>query len=280
MTTARLARHAFRGTLGNYWFAVNAGLLLAGGLLLMLFGQRDVDVLGYRGTARAVAGLMQLILFVGPLMALFPSAASIAGKRERGTLDYLLAQPVTRGEVFTGAWWGVAAAAVLSLVLGLGATGGLAAARGVAPGTLLAVGGLAVLLLLVFVSLGLAISAAVETQGRATSLSLTAWIAFLALGSLGLMGAFVGWRMPASVLETWAFVNPVEAFRMAALTVLDPGLHTLGPVGAGLAERLGSGRLAGLSVSSLLAWTGLGFWAGHRTFTAPARRPWRNGSGV
>jgi ABC-type transport system involved in multi-copper enzyme maturation permease subunit len=271
VTVRRLARREFRESLRNYWFWVNSGVFLAGGVLLVLFGQADVTVLGYRGVARSLAGLMQLALFIVPLMALFPTAAVLAGEREVGTLDYLLAQPVDRAEVYAGKWLGVAAAVLASVLGGLAVVGGIAVGRGM-PALLLAeLSGLAVLLALTFVSLGLWISASTSTQGRATSLGLTAWLFLLALGSLGLMGAFVGWGIAPAVLETWAFLNPVEAFRMAMITILDPEMQMLGPVGADLADRLGSGGLVAASLASLLAWSGGAYWAGRRTFRAPVR---------
>ena len=271
MALREVALRELRESFRNYWFWVNAGVFLAGGLLLILFGQVDVTVLGFRGVARSLAGLMQLALFIVPLMALFPSAASLAGEREVGTLDYLLAQPVDRGEVYTGKWLGVAAAVVLSLAAGFLVVGGVAVGRGM-PALLLAeLAGLAVLLALAFVSLGMWISASTSTQGRATSLGLTLWLAFLALGSLGLMGGFVAWGVPPAVLEAWAFLDPVEAFRMAMITLLDPALEMLGPVGADLADRLGPGPLVAASLGSLAAWTAGAWWAGLRTFTRPVR---------
>lgn len=272
MTVRRLARREFRESLRNYWFWVNSGVFLGGGILLVLFGQADVAVLGYRGVARSLAGLMQLVLFVVPLMAVFPTAAVLAGEREVGTLDYLLAQPVSRADVFAGKWLGVSAAVLSSVVGGLALVAGLAAWRGMPPALLAQLTGLAALLALAFVSLGLWISAATATQGRATSLGLTLWLFLLALGSLGLMGAFVGWGVSPVILEVWAFVNPAEAFRMGMVALLDPEMHILGPVGADLSERMGSGPLVALSLASLAAWIGLAYRGGRRTFLAPARR--------
>lgn len=271
MTLARLAAREFRESLRNYWFWVNSAVFLGGGLVLVLFGQPDATVLGYRGVARSLAGLMQLALFVVPLMAIFPSAAAVAGEREVGTLDYLLAQPVTRGEVFAGKWIGVAAAVLLSLAGGFAVVGGTAVVRGMPAGLLGLLAGLAAMLALAFVSLGTWISVSTSTQGRATSQGLTAWLFFLALGSLGLMGGFVAWGVPAAALEAWAFVNPVEAYRMAMIALLDPGLEMLGPVGAGLAETLGTDVLVALSVGSLAIWAAGAFGAGRRTFRAPER---------
>lgn len=271
MITTMLSRRELKSASGNYWFVVNAGLFLVGGLVLLLFAQRDVSVLGYRGVARSLTGLLQLALFVVPLMALFPAAAAIAGEREVGTLDYLLAQPVTRSQIFAGKWLGIAAAVALSVLVGFVAIGVVAVAKGVPLGLLAALVALTLLLAATFVSFGLWLSATAATQGRATSLGLTVWIATLALGSLGLMGAFVGWGLPPVVLEIWAFVDPIEAFRMALITLVDPGLSMLGPVGASLAERLGTGPLVALSAASLALWSGVAFWAGLRTFAAPIR---------
>lgn len=271
MITARLGQREFSAAVRNYWFVVNGGLFLVGGLLLLLFGQQDVSVLGYRGVARSLTGLLQLALFVVPLMALFPAAAAVAGERETGTLGFLLAQPVTRSQVYAGKWCGVAGAVGSSILVGFTAIGAIALSRGVPVGLFVGLVGLTLLLAGAFVSLGLWLSAASATQGRATSLGLTLWIATLALGSLGLMGAFVGWGVPPLALEVWAILNPVEAFRMALVTLVDPGLSMLGPVGQDLSERIGGPLLVVLSVGSLVVWCAGGFWAGRRTFRTPLR---------
>ena len=39
---------------------------------------------------------MNLCLLLAPLVAVLMGAASIAGERERGTLEHLLAQPLSR----------------------------------------------------------------------------------------------------------------------------------------------------------------------------------------
>lgn len=271
MTALRLLRRELEDSLRNYWFAVSAGVLVVGGMLLMLFGQPDAAILGYRGFARALAGLMQLALFVVPLLALFPAVATLAGERELGTLDYLLAQPVTRDEVFAGKWTGVGSAVSLAVLLGFGATGLVAVVRGVPAVTVLVLLVFTLLLGVTFVSLGLWISSVFSTRARATSAGLTVWLFFLAMGSMGLAGAFVGWGVPAPVLEAWAFVNPVEAYRLAAIAVLEPGMSVLGPVGSALIEGLGRGPLIALALTSLAAWTGAAYWAGRRAFSAPTR---------
>ena len=61
----------------------------ASGLALQAFG-------------RTTATLMNLCLLLAPLVAVLMGAASIAGERERGTLEHLLAQPLSRTRLLLG----------------------------------------------------------------------------------------------------------------------------------------------------------------------------------
>lgn len=269
-----LVRRELRDALRRYWFLVNAGAFAAAGVLLVVFGRSEAMLIGSRGFARALAGLAQLALVFVPLMALVPSVVSIAGEREAGTLDYLLAQPLTRRRVFVEKWVGVAVAVVLSVVAGLGLTAAAAAAKGVPAAPIAGILGLTVLLSVAFVSIGVGISSVTGSRTRATSLGLTVWLALVGLGSLGVMSAFVRWGVPPAALEAWVLVNPVEAYRLASIVVLDPGAGVLGAVGESLLDRLGRGGVVGLAVASLAGWTALAFVLGDRAFARPdGRRP-------
>jgi ABC-type transport system involved in multi-copper enzyme maturation permease subunit len=204
-------------------------------------------------------------------MALVPATAAIAEDRESGTLEYVLAQPVTFAEVFTGKWIGVALAVLLALGLGLGAAVSVAALRGVPPGILAALFAFVVLLALAFVAIGLWLSTWAGSRSRATTFGLLAWLVFVALGTLGVMAAFVRWGLPQSVLVAWSFLNPVEAFRLGVVTALDPDLSLLGPVGTQVLRRLGAGGTMAASAFSLLAWTVIPYWAGRRIFSGERR---------
>jgi hypothetical protein len=63
-------------------------------------------------------------------------------------------------------------------------------------------------------------------------------------------------------------LNPVEAYRLAGIVLLDRETTALGPVGAGLLNRAGPGGVIGLSVISLIAWAALALGLGLRSFTA------------
>jgi Cu-processing system permease protein len=258
--TARL-RLFVRRELGDAvrarWFLAYSAIFLVGGILLIGLGARDTLLSGYRGYARALTGLVHFAVVFVPLMALFPAAGSIAEERENGTLEYLLAQPVTRGEVFLGKWAGVALAVTAAITTGYLLAGGVAVLRGV---PLRFVGlsyGYLLLLALAFVSLGLGLSAVSETRTRALTLGLFAWLAFIALGSLGAVTAFVRWGTPPGPLVAWTFVNPAEAFRLGMVALIDPDLGLLGPVGGSIASKAGTGAIAWGAAGSLALWTAL-----------------------
>lgn len=247
---ARELTHALRAR----WFLAYAAVFLVGGLLLTALGSTGSLLGGYRGYARALAGLTHFAILFVPLMALLPAATSLAEERENGTLEYLLAQPVTWNQVFLGTWSGVALAVLLALTAGYLLSAGVSVLRGIPLGLILITYGFLVCLSLVFVSVGTLLSAVSETRSRALTMGLAVWLLLAALGSLGAMAAFIRWGIPEQVLVGWSLLNPVEAFRLGVLTVLDPELQLLGPVGRALTRRYGAGSLVAASATSLVLW--------------------------
>lgn len=258
MTTAGRLRlfvvRELREALRGRWFVAYSAVFLVGGVLLIGLAARDTMLTGFRGYARALTGLVHFgILFV-PLLALFPAAGAIAEERENGTLEYLLAQPVTRGEVFLGKWIGVSAAVAGAITAGYLPAGAVAVLRGVPVSFVLASYAYLLMLALAFVSIGLGFSALSETRGRAVTLGLVAWLVAIALGSLGAVTAFVRWGAPADLLIVWSFVNPAEAFRLAMVALIDPDLGMLGPVGSSIAARAGTSTVLLGTAISLALW--------------------------
>lgn len=262
---AGLLRWELRDAIRSPWFLASAGVFLFGGLAVVLFGTTST-LLGSRGFSRGLATLAHLGLFVVPLMALLPGAASIAGDREAGTLSFLLAQPIARTTLYRHRWAGLAIASALALVGTFGAIGLVAALRGVSSQLVLGLLGLTLLLSSAFVSVGLCVSTALHTRARATAAGLALWLVLVALGSLGVMTAFVRWGLPAPLLEAWALLNPVEAYRLTALNLLGAGPELAGPVGVALESTLGPAWILAAGPASLLLWTAAAYVAGRGLF--------------
>lgn len=265
-----LVRREIQDAIRRYWFVVNAVAFASAGLLLMLFGQSDVMVLGYRGFARSLAGLMHLALVFVPLMAIIPAVVAISGERETGTLEYILAQPVTASQVFASKWLGVATAVLVSVLIGLGITGVVALARGVPGALIFSLLALTLLLAAAFVSIGLFVSSFTASRTRATSIGLTVWLILLGLGTLGIMSSFVQWGLQPTLLQVWAILNPIEAYRLAGITIMDPSASSLGAVGQALLGRFGQTGVVALAGASMIGWCVGGLVAGKRLFSARA----------
>ena len=98
---ARLARH-------NRWLQLYS--VAFGGLALSIawLTLSGPGIYGAAGFGRALANLINLVILIVPLMGLTLGASSIAREQERGSLAYLLTQPISRLEVLLGKYMGLA----------------------------------------------------------------------------------------------------------------------------------------------------------------------------
>ena len=104
-----VAKKEIRDALSNRWLLAYCGLLALLALALSYLGQRNLGALGFENFSRTTASLLNLCLLLAPIMALTVGAGAIAGERERGTLTYLLSQPIERWELLLGKFVGLVA---------------------------------------------------------------------------------------------------------------------------------------------------------------------------
>jgi len=93
------ARREFRDAISSRWFILYTVAFTVLAVAISFMSLAGSGSHGFAGFGRTTAGLLNLIMLVVPLMALIAGAGSIAGERERGTLLYLLAQPISRVEI-------------------------------------------------------------------------------------------------------------------------------------------------------------------------------------
>ncbi|MBW2372252.1 MAG: ABC transporter permease, partial [Deltaproteobacteria bacterium] len=79
------------------WFAVYS--LVFGGTvaLLFVFGVTESRILGFLGLSRLLVTYIQICMAVLPIFVLITTVRSVAGDREAGVFEYLLALPVSLG---------------------------------------------------------------------------------------------------------------------------------------------------------------------------------------
>lgn len=252
----RFARREFRDALASKWFLLYTlafTVLAVGVSFLSLSG---VGSHGFAGFGRTAAGLLNLIMLVVPLMALTAGAGSIAGERERGTLLYLLAQPVSRTQMLLGKYLGLSASLVCSLCIGFGISAGVLAWRagGVGVASFVILIALTSLLAVAMLSLGMLISVISRRTAVATGLALFTWLGLVFVSDLGLMASSVIFKLRVQEIFGLAAINPLQSFKMAVIVNMNASLDVLGPVGAYASQTLGN-ALPWVLVSSLAVWT-------------------------
>lgn len=250
-----IARKEVRDSLRNRWFLLYTVAFAVLALSVSWISLAGTGTYGFAGYGRTAAGLVNLVLLVVPLMALTLGAASVAGDAERGTLAYVLAQPVSRAEVLMGKYLGLAVALSASISLGFAACAAILAGggAGVGIGSFATLVGMTVVLALAMLSVGFLISVIARRASVAMGAALIVWLALAFLSDLGLMGGTIAFRLHVQELFYAALAHPLQVFKMAVLGSVHASLDVLGP--AGLFATQAHGRaLPLLFAGALAAW--------------------------
>lgn len=239
----------------NRWFLLYAAAFAILTLALAWFSLAGMGNYGLAGFGRTTASLVNLVLLIVPLMGLTLGAISLGSERESGTLLYLLAQPLDRGELLLGKFLGLVVALTAALVIGFGLTGLVIGASGglTQLNAFLTLTGLTILLATVSLSIGLLISAAANRSATAVGIALFVWLILVFFGDLGLMGTAVVLKFKAQQLLWLSFINPLQLFKTAALLNLRQNLEMMGPAGIFAARTYGK-MLTPLLIGLLMAW--------------------------
>lgn len=250
-----LAGKEIRDSLRNRWFILYTIAFVVLTLALSYLSLVGTGMDGFAGFGRTAAGLINLVILIVPLMALTAGAGALAAERERGSLSYLLAQPITRLEVVTGKYLGLAASMLAAIALGFGASAAVMAFKGGAgdAASFARLTGLAFVLALSMLSIGFMISALTRKTSVALGGSIFAWLTLVFLGDLGLMGSTIVFKLQAAELFRLSLINPLQVFKMAALENLHASLDVLGPAGLYAQQTLG-GHLSLIFGGVLAAW--------------------------
>ncbi len=262
-----LLKKEINDSLNNRWFILYAGAFTGLALLFSWLSLSGTGYSGFAGFGRTAASLVNLVLLVVPLMALTIGAGSLSHERERGTLHYLLAQPVNRSEVLLGKYLGLAASLLGALALGFGLSGLVIAGRGgqADAGSYLLLALFSFALALGMLSLGFLVSVLVRKAAVATGIALFLWLALVFIGDLGLMGTTLAFKLPIQALFDLALLNPLQVFKMSALMSINATLDVLGPAGI-YAIQTYRDNLTWLFLGSLLAWIVLPLLAAYAIF--------------
>lgn len=247
---AVLARQELRITLRTRWvqiFALVFGVLT---IAISYFGMVTSIVVGFEGFTRTTASLLNLVLYLVPMLALAAATSSFSG--DKGAAEFLFSQPVSRTEVLLGKIVGLFASLAVAVIFGFGVSGFVIAAQSGTDGILRYLGFiiLTLLLLLTFLCLGAFASIVSESRTRALGIALAMWFAFVLFYDLVVMGlaCVVSPHTSRAFILISLFGNPVDLARVAGLLMLG-GATIFGAAGSALVKTLGSSTLAVAALS-------------------------------
>lgn len=223
--------------LRNRWVWTVSALLLATTLAITFLGATPIGVVGAPGTGAVLASLLNLAVYLVPLLALVMGAGVVIEEKRRGVLDLILVAPVSSGEYYLGAFLGYALALGIALVTSFVPTGvALAVTTGL---DLVEFGRLLVLVLAlgtVFLALSFLISILSRDPARGVASSVLVWVLAVFVFDLAVVGFLVVYPGEVSplVFEGLLLLNPTDIFRLLAFAwtasaAAPLGLATLTP---------------------------------------------------
>ena len=232
-------------SLRSKWFYVYS--LVFGGLMALFFitGVSDAVVMGFTGLSRMLLIFIQVTIIILPIFILITTVKSISGDRESNVLEYMLSFPISLNHYYWGKMLGrfvtvfmpVFLALVMGVIFGLIKGGDL-------PWSIIFLYSI-LLFSLCFTFLGIAffLSSVVKSTDIALGSSFVVWILLLAFIDIALIGLMLQNRVDDSVILTLAMLNPIEVFRIGAISLFDPELTVIGPVAYYLLDTLGTNLL-------------------------------------
>jgi Cu-processing system permease protein len=171
--------------------------------LTSFFGLLQIGRIGAQGFERTVISLLNLVQYLVPLLGLLLGHDLLVNETEERTVRLLLAGGISRTRLLAGKFVGGCITLGVPLMLGFGIAGaavGLSARdHSPAPFLRLAVSGLA--LGIVFVAIGLLISALSRTRVQALVLALLTWCVAIFVFDLVALAAFVSAQSPSAARE-------------------------------------------------------------------------------
>ncbi|MCU7376117.1 ABC transporter permease [Paucibacter sp. O1-1] len=257
-----LAAKEFRDRMRNRWVLAVALVFAVFSLVISYFGAAAQGQLGPRSIEFVIASLVSLVIYLIPLIALLLGFDAIVGERERGSLDLLLALPITRLELLLGKYLGLAAALTLSTLAGFALVAGLLWRQFGWAGLYQYLGFMlsSVLLGLAFLSLALLLSVLARERSKASGLAIALWFGFVLVFDLLMLGLLVasGGEWGGQALAYVLLLNPTDVFRILNVFSLDQvrslyGLASIVPPALANPWLMGGAMLAWIAAPLALA---------------------------
>lgn len=226
-----IAGQDIKGSLRSRWFIGYSLIFISLVVLIFVSGVTESRVMGFTGLTRMLLVFIQACNIIMPVFVLITTVRSITGDRESNVLEYMLSFPVSLFAYYFGKLIGrfiiiflpLLFALILSLIIGVLKTNQVPVDLFILYIGLLAFNAFA------FLGIGFFISSVIKNMESALGISLFVWLFLIAFIDIALIGFMIKQLVPENVIYITALLNPVQVFRIGAISLFDPVLSVIGP---------------------------------------------------
>ncbi len=241
----KVFKYSLMDMVRNRWIFMYTGFFLVVTIALLMLSNDLMKV---------TISMSNIVLILTPLVGLLFGTMYSYNSRE--FIDLLLAQPLSRGSVYTGVYLGLAVSLILSIVVGIGipmVIYGVLASDALIP--FLVLFSMAILLSIIFSLIAFLIATRFENKLKGFGLAIFVWLFFAVIYDgifLLLLMMFNEYPLEKLTIALTLF-NPIDLARILILLKLDVSAM-MGYTGAVLQKYLGSGLGMITILSSLIMW--------------------------
>lgn len=214
------------------WFLVYS--LVFGGLIALFFiaGVTESQVMGFSGLSRLLLMYIQVTIVILPIFILITTVRSISGDRDNHILEYMLSFPISLSDYYWGKIIGRFGTVFVPVFFAmvLASLVGFAKGASIPWSIFFLYTGLLFALTSSFLGIAFFISTIVKSSEVALGLSFFVWIFLLAFIDIALISLMMQNRFSEELIIAISLINPMEVFRVCAISLFDPELTVMGPV--------------------------------------------------
>lgn len=236
---ALVAKVDLKQSLRSKWFLVYA--LVFAGLVALIFatGVTSSRVQGFTGLTRLLLIFIQACNIILPIFILITTVRSIVGEREAHVFEYMLSFPLSLKAFYWGKFIGRLVAVIIPLAFAMALAVIIGLITGGVPwGLTFVYCGLLFCSAVCFLGIGFFISCVSRSIEMATAAAFIVWFVLIALIDLVLIGIMIKSRVAPEAIFMIALTNPVQLFRIAAISLFDPVLSVIGPAAYYILDRV------------------------------------------
>ena len=232
------------------WFLIYS--IVFGGMIALFFiaGVTESQVMGFSGLSRLLLMYIQVTIVILPIFILITTVRSISNDRDSHILEYMLSFPISLRQYY----WGKVLGRFITVYIPVAAAMVIAIAYGAIKGASIPWGifflymGLLFAMSSAFLGIAFFISSFVKSSEVALGIAFFVWIFLLAFIDIALISLMMSQRMSSELIIFISFINPMEIFRVAAISLFDPQLTVMGPVAFYILDSLSQGAFVALSI--------------------------------